>query len=415
MAGGAAGPTHHPVTVVRSAPDRPQGVAEIQALRLGTNERHVVQRDAAFARYAASGHLLFYRSGTLEAVRFNRSRVEAIGEPVVVAGNVAAMPSPIQREVSSSFSISTDGTLVYIPGGTEQIFRTAVSVSRAGVAEPIGEDVRGLVDPNVSPDGRTLAIIHHAELWLVNLERGTRRKLLGGESVRMGPVWSPDGRRLAYTRWDRDGTMAIYSTPTADPERETLVWKSDGPSSFPMSFTSDGRALACMRTQGPGRFDIWVVQMGDRPVARPLLATAASEQHPQFSPDGRWLAYSSDESGRYEIYVQPYPDGGGKWPVSIDGGVEPRWSSSGRELFYRRGDAMMAVPIATGPTFAAGTPRQLFTGNYQDAGVVIDYAVVPAANCSVMIRRTEAEPVFTHLQVMLNAFSELRRLTSAAK
>jgi serine/threonine-protein kinase len=399
-------------TVIGSDRERRAGVTDVHALQMDTRERAVVLRDAAYARYAASGHLVFYRMGALEAVPFDVARAAVLGPPVIVAGGVASVPSGVDPEVSASFSLSRDGSLAYVPGDAKPAARTAFLVSRTGSADHLGDSVRGLVDPDLSPDGRTLAAVHDRQIWLVDIARGVRRGVTQGPSVYAAPVWTPDGQRLVYTRRDARDSSGIYSLPLRSPARETLLVKSDDRNMYPMSFTPDGRTLACVRYQSPGRHDIVTLDLA-RPGAepQPLLATTASERDPQFSPDGRWIAYASDQSGRYEVYVQPYPRGNARVPISQGGGVEPRWSSTGRELFYRDAGRVMAVSVeVAASTFVAGPPRLLFAGDYQDVGLAIDYAVVRGGQHFVMIGRTEREPVYTRVRVVLNWFTDLRRL-----
>jgi Tol biopolymer transport system component len=178
----------------------------------------------------------------------------------------------------------------------------------------------------------------------------------------------------------------------------------------PMSWSPDGQLLAFHEVNPTTQRDIWVLRMSDRK-AQPFLRTRFDESGPRFSPDGRWLAYMSDESGRYEIYVQPYPGPGGKWQISTGGGTEPVWNRNGRELFYRIGDKMMAVEITTQPGFAAGTPRVLFEGRYEPAPFpVANYDVSPDGQRFLMLKpveQTGAAP--TQINVVLNWFEELKR------
>ena len=177
-----------------------------------------------------------------------------------------------------------------------------------------------------------------------------------------------------------------------------------------MSWTPDGQQLVFGEVRPDTGFDILVLQAGDR-TARPFLRTPFNESTPRLSPDGRWLAYASDESGRQEIYVQPYPGPGGKWPISAEGGREPVWNRNGRELFYRSGDKMMAVDVATEPGFAAGKPRVLFEGPYEPTVfTVANYDVSPDGQRFLMLKRSEqAAAAPTQITLVLNWFEELKR------
>ena len=184
----------------------------------------------------------------------------------------------------------------------------------------------------------------------------------------------------------------------------------------PMSWSPDGQLLAFIEVNPTTGYDIWVLRLSDRK-AQPFLRTPFNEAAPRFSPDGRWLAYISDESGRYEIYVQPYPGPGGKWQISTEGGTEPVWNRNGRELFYRSGDKMMAVDIATQPGFAAGKPRMLFEGPYVPTPATSpNYDVSPDGQRFLMLKPSEqAQAAPTQINVVLNWFEELKQKVPTGK
>ena len=162
-------------------------------------------------------------------------------------------------------------------------------------------------------------------------------------------------------------------------------------------------------------FDLWVLRLSDRK-ALPFLRTSANESAPKLSPDGRWLAYSSDESGRWEIYVQPYPGPGGKWQISTDGGMEPVWNRNGRELFYRNGNKMMAVEVTTQPAFSAGKPKVLFEGAYLPTPATFpNYDVSPDGRRFLMLKAAGQEQAATQINVVLNWFEELKRRVPAGR
>jgi Tol biopolymer transport system component len=187
-------------------------------------------------------------------------------------------------------------------------------------------------------------------------------------------------------------------------------------SNVPMSWSPDGQVLAFMETNPITGPDIWMLRLSDRKPL-PFLQTPFNESVPRFSPDGRWLVYISNESGRYEIYVQPYPGPGGKWQISTDGGTEPAWNPNGRELFYRSGDKMMAVDIATQSGFAAGKPRMLFEGRYERSPATSpNYDVSPDGQRFLMLKPSEQEAAApTQINVVLNWFEELKRRVPAEK
>jgi Tol biopolymer transport system component len=190
-------------------------------------------------------------------------------------------------------------------------------------------------------------------VWLYDLSWRTltRFTFVGNYSQ---PVWTPDGKRIAFQS-NKEGPLNVFwqmADGSGGLERLTTGEYLQAPHSW----STDGQVLAFVEIDPTTGIDIWVLRLGDRK-AQPFLRTPFNEGKPRFSPDGCWLAYISDESGRYEIYVQPYPGPGGKWQISTEGGAEPMWNPNGRELFYCSGDKMMAVDIATQPSFSAGKPR----------------------------------------------------------
>jgi dipeptidyl aminopeptidase/acylaminoacyl peptidase len=186
---------------------------------------------------------------------------------------------------------------------------------------------------------------------------------------------------------------------------------------MPMSWSPDGQALAYMELDPAPNYDIWVLRLSDPSAstgqgrkAQPFLRTSFYEAVPQFSPDGRWLAYVSDESGRFEIYVQPYPGPGGKYQISTDGGTEPLWNPNGRELFFRSGGRMMAVDITTQPGFSAGKPRMLFEGAYLVLTTTVpSYDVSPDGQRFLMLKPIEQTQATTQINIVQNWFEELKR------
>jgi Tol biopolymer transport system component len=184
----------------------------------------------------------------------------------------------------------------------------------------------------------------------------------------------------------------------------------------PMSWSPDGQLLAFMENNPTTGYDIWMLRLADLK-AQPFLRTPFNESVPRFSPDGRWLAYISNESGRFEVYMQPYPGPGGKWLISTEGGTEPAWNSNGRELFYRSGDKMMAVDIATQPSFMAGKPRVLFEGRYVATPATSpNYDVSRDGQRFLMLKPSEQEASTpTQINVVLNWFEELKRRVPPAK
>ena len=323
---------------------------------------------------AASGQLLFFRDGTLMTQPFDASRLELLGEPVTVAEHVGSFLS------FGFFSVSTSGVLVYRTGGG------------AGALQPTWFDRQGKVlgtagEPGnylalvLSPDGAR-AVVRRLDpilaLYLLDFSRGTSTRFTFGSSLDQVPTWSPDGSRIVFAS-DRSGVFDLYQKPASGAQDEELLLKSSE-NKYPTNWSRDGRFLlytasAPKTTKG----DLWVLPLEGDKKPFPFLRTEFNSGDGQFSPDGRWVAYVSDESGRNEIYVRTFsPDStaaasaaGGKWLISTGGGEGPRWRGDGKELYYLTPDGLMAVEIAADPVFQAGVPKVLFQAPAQ--GIATSY------------------------------------------
>ena len=314
--------------------------------------------------------------------------------------------------VGADYSISSEGTLVYIPGGARQFESQLVWVDRQGKVQPIPAPVRAYSSPALSRDGKQVEVNIRSDteqLWTYDLQRGTLTQLTSGESSSIDAVWTPDGKRVAY-RSNRAGRWNLYWRPSDGSGSEERLTTSDQLHT-PDSFSPDGRLLAFIEDNASTGFDLWVLKLDDH-TAQPFLRTPFNEGVAQFSPDGRWLAYDSDESGGSEVYVQPYPGPGGKWRVSVGGGVWPRWNPKGRELFYINGDKMMAVEVVTSPGFSAGTPKILF----EDPDLTNNgWDVSPNGRQFLMVKPVEQQRAATQIDVVLNWFEELKRRVPTGK
>ena len=222
----------------------------------------------------------------------------------------------------------------------------------------------------------------------------------------MDPLWTPDGQRIVF-RSNRSGAFNLYWKP-ADGSGEAEQLTSSEHSQSPYSWTPDGKVLAFWERSPQTSSDIWVLRLDGEHTPEMFLRTPFAEYEPSFSPDGRWIAYTSNESGRPEIYVRPFPGSGGKWQISTGGGIAARWAANGRELFYLNGEQMMVLAVTTGDSFQAGTPRSLFT-HVNPVGVPPNYAVAHDAQRFVMLQPTELE-MEPQINVVLNWFEELKRL-----
>jgi serine/threonine protein kinase len=381
--------------------------AQIGVQSVATGKRQYLIQGGLFPRYAPTGHLIYAQGGNLMAVPFDSHRLAVTGTGIPVAEGV--MQSPTNGY--AQYSISATGSLVYIPGGVQSTQLRLVWVSRNGAEQPLAAPANSYLNPRLSPDGRRVAVgitSQESQVWQYDLARGTLTRFTFGGTVNGYPAWAPDGKRIAFIS-NKEGPMNIFwQLADGSGGLERLTTSDD--LQTPNSWSPDGNLVAFNEITATSGIGVWVLRLSDRNV-QPFLQSSFNESAPRFSPDGRWMAYVSDESGRYEIYVQPYPGPGGKWQISTEGGTEPMWNPNGRELFYRSGDKMMAVDTATQPSFTAGKPRMLFEGQYQPTPVTFpNYDVSPDGQRFLMLKPAEqAQAAPTQINVVLNWFEELKQ------
>lgn len=309
--------------------------------------RHVVLSDSR-AVYAWPGWLAFARDTALFAQRFDLDRLEVTGEAVAILP--ALEPDP--GTGLGGFSFSNNGILAY--RGSERGRLSLTWFDRSGrLLSTVGEPGQYTV-PRLSPDERKLAVALGGDIWVRDLVRGTfsRVTTVPGNCC---PVWSPDGTRLAYRKGARDIAMKAVSGTGAE-----TVLLSNGAENIPSDWSRDGRHIVYQTRRGTRADAMLLPLAGDR-TPTPVLQSDFNEEQPRLSPDGRWIAYTSDESGRPEVYVQSLPSLAEKWQISTNGGGDPQWRRDGTELFFIAADRkLMAVPIRPGPTFDPGIPTPLF-------------------------------------------------------
>ena len=301
-----------------------------------------------------NGYLVFARENSLMAQEFDANRLEPAGQPFPIAEGIGANTGSLRP---SDFSVSQTGVLVYRTGtslGHQLVWFGRDGKRLNSVGEPGSHGVVSL-----SPDKAKAAISRFdssRDIWIHDLAREFASRFTFDPASDLSHTWSPDGRRLAFSS-NRDGAFNIYLKPTSGAGEAELLLRNDN-NKGPRDWSRDGRLILFMEQSPETGWDLWVLPLeGDKkPV--PYLQTEFEEVLGQFSPDGRWVAYASNESGRSEIYVQPYPADGGKWQVSTDGGIQPRWREDGKELFYLTGDdRVMTAEIEAGETFQPGVPR----------------------------------------------------------
>jgi eukaryotic-like serine/threonine-protein kinase len=329
---------------------------------LDSTESRALASAQSLVTYAPPGHLLFVRESTLVAQPFDAKAMKTTGEPVPLAEHVGASAIGLAR-----FSASHNGVLAY---------RTGDSGSRLVWFDRDGKELSAVGDPGdysdtmLSPSGDRLAYVLNdpragkEDIWIRDLARGASSRFTFDPASDVTPLWSPDGKTIVFSS-NRGGQFDLYTKASGGGGQEQPLLQSDEPK-FANDWSRDGRYIAFQSRGKKTNWDLWVLPtFGDR---KPMLflQTPFNETHPAFSPDGRWLAYQSNESGRPEIYVQNFPGPGGKWQVSTAGGAEPTWRADGKELFYAdMTQKLVAVDIQAGETFQAGVPRALFAANVQ--------------------------------------------------
>jgi serine/threonine-protein kinase len=377
--------------------------SSIEIVRVRTGQRKVLVRGGNVGNYLPTGHLVFQRNGTIAAARLDLERQELTSAAGVV---VEGIRQPFNGV--GAFSCSRSGTCVYA-AGESLMQRTVTLVDRSGTSRPLQLPARNYGQPRFSPKGDRLVFWLQqirCDIEVYDLARGATTRLTD-EGDNHFPIWTPDGQQVVYISRKRDATgYELFSRPAnGGPEERLSTVALDLDAVSPIALSPDGRTVAFSH-----RGDIWVISPPNSAEPKPFVQSRFKETMPAFSPDGRWLAYVGDESGRSEVYVQPFPGPGGKYPVSVDGGTEPVWARNGRALFFRNGDQVMAADVTTQPVFSASHPRVLFSGPFARQDTHVNYDVSPDGERFVMLNSGAQERAATEITVLLNWFEELQRL-----
>jgi len=362
------------------------------------------------SRYLATGHLLYVRAdGVLLVAPFDQNRMELTGQAIAIATGLR-----IGEYGATDLAISEKGTLLYTTG-SRSASRQVVWVTRDGEATPVDPDWLGPYESvALSPDGRRMAVGTgfgvESKLWIKSLDTGPLTMLTFEGSLNRRPTWTADGQAVTFIS-DRGNNRDLYvkrgdGVGAAEPVLDLAAEVDEG------FWSPDGEWLIYRTgiSGGEGR-DIFAWRSGPDSVTVPVAADPRfDERSPALSPDGRYLAYMSDESGRWEVYVCSFPElQAGRWQISVRGGTTPAWSHSGRELFYRSGQDLMAVEVVTTPTFAPGQQKVLFSAaEYVDSGSRSGFDITADDQRFVMIRNDEAQ-VEGDLVIVQNFFEELKQ------
>lgn len=365
--------------------------------------------------YSPSGHIVYARGGRLLAVPFDTTTLEVSGAPVEVMGGVMTSANT----GIAQFTLSKRGDLAYVPGSPDGATRKLVWVDRSGKAEPLPLPPGSYLSPRVSPDGKQLAVELEGpnhDLMLYDFARGVLSKVTT-DGLSHNPVWAPDGARFAFRSWQAGG-MTMWSMP-ADRSAPASRLDPQGTRQSPVSYSPDGKFLAFDQKDPQTSDDAWVLPLDGVPIA--VARSRFREGSAKFSPDGRWVAYASDESGKSEVYVQAFPGPGAKQQVSRDGGIDPVWRRSGGELYYRNGGGMMLVSINTARSLSVSAPTQLWKGEYSSGSgsscgmpgpASSNYDVTPDGQRFLMVQDDLSWAPANRIVVVLNWTEELRKLMS---
>jgi Tol biopolymer transport system component len=379
--------------------------ARIEVIDLQTHARKVVIRGGSYARYAATGHLLYLSAGRVHAVGFDARSLELRGQARGV------LDEPV-----AEFDISVEGTLAYAPGSQSEA-HTLVWVDRQGREQPLGAPPQPYIYPRVSPDGTRIALdvltSPDRDIWIWDLRRKALDRFTVDTAGNPLVAWSPDGRHLVFGS-DRFGYTNLFMQAADGSGRSERLVASER-IQMPLSFTPDGRLLFSEEVPGQGR-NIHALALNGSGEVSVVIATPANELNAEVSPDGKWLAYDSNESGQFEVYVRPYPNvGEARWKISLQGGRQPLWSRDGRELFYRDfSGAVMAVSVSDVPGFTAGEVMKIIDGSAYlgggQLGSARTYDVSPDGRRLLMIKRGDLNSDTGTIVVVVNWHEELKRL-----
>jgi hypothetical protein len=390
--------------------------ASIDVVSLTDSSRKTIARGGTSARYLPSGHIVYTNRNTMFAMPFDVEALETRGAPVPVLNDVAYDLAAGLAQ----YDVSRDGTLIYRwgsgSGGALAVIQSVDENGRSAVLYP--KPSSHAAPPRIAPDGKRIAIVLREggaqDVWVYDTQRGASTRLTFGEAAFVSPAWSPDGKFLVF---GSIGGGMFWARADGGGRAERLLPSMDKSIVFPMSFTNDGSRLLYFEVLGTPQIFTVPLELSDGVKAgKPerYLSSQFADTLPTFSRDGRWIVYQSNDAGREEIYVRPFPlsasGQGGKWQISTGGGRSPQWSSNGREILYESGDQLMSVEyMVQGETFVPGKPR-VWLDKLGLAAVAFDLAP-DAKHVVVLTTATGGDAARPEHSVMFlqNFFDELRR------
>jgi serine/threonine protein kinase len=392
------------------------GAPEVRGVHIGSvgeeKSRRLLDAESA-AMYAPSGHLFFLRQGTAFAQSFDPVRLETTGNPVPVAEEIARMP--FAAALIPALSVSAAGPVVYRSGPPLRTRFQFAWFDRSGKEiRKLGESVNVALNPSMSPDEHRVATFRddgrNFDIWMLDTGGGAFNRFTFDPGVDFAAVWSPDGSRLAISS-NRKGVYDLYEKSATGAGTEELLLATEQ-NKTATDWSPDGQLLLYRSFDPKGAFDIWALPLKER-TPFPVVRTSADERNAQFSPDGKWIAYQSNESGRFEIWVQPFSRPGtgrsGKWQISTAGGAHVRWRRDGRELFYVAPDGLlMAVPIRIAPDGKAietGAPQPLFSApslDFARQGTILPAYMVSRDGQRFLINTVPVQTIASPMTLILN-------------
>jgi len=374
------------------------------AQKMGSDERKVIVAKGADAHFFAPNHLLYMTAGNLMAVEFDPAKLETTGSPTVAVQDVQAATG------SAQFDVSDNGTLIYVNGGKQAVENSLVVAEHDAKPQQLPVKPNLYESPRFSPDGKLLALtvrLPDPDIWIYDIERGALRRITFAPGEDELPVWSPDGKRIAFAS---NGRQQAFMVAVDGSGQEEPLMKNE--SHFHLqSWSPDGKLIAYERLGSSGQYEIWMLPLGGDRKPYPYLVSQFHVGQPAFSKDGNWLAYTSNESGRAEVYVQRFPGPGEKIQVSTDGGNHPVWSHDGKQLVYENSGTLWATEVFVSP-FRVGKSRVLYQGDIWNDAAGPNYALAPEGHRIVVVERIK-DPDGGNVKVVVNWNQELQALSGS--